>query len=89
MGGYRVSAEGVAGFADEVGNRLLAWLREQNLQEVRLVPRGSYFEIHVNGAPEAVPGVVVPAELLSDAEALLEVLEAARLVFDHETAKAD
>ena len=86
-----VDEKGFIGCPGAVGERIQAWLSERGLRSVELkpVPGHRYYAIHLNGLPEPVPGVVLAAEDLEDPEVLLATLEAARLVFDHETAKAD
>ncbi len=87
----RVDTKGYSGCSGEVGARIQAWLAERGLRSVELkpVPGHRYFAIYLNGLPDPVPGVVLAVEDLADPEVLLATLEAARVVFDHETAKAD
>ena len=87
----RVDAKGYSGCPESVGARIQAWLAERALRSVELkpVPGHRYYAIYLNGLPEPVPGVVLASEDLTDPDVLIATLEAARVVFDHETAKAD
>jgi len=87
----RVDTRGFSGCSREVAVRIQAWLAERGLRSVELkpVPGHRYYAIYLNGLPDPVPGVVLAVEDLADPEVLLATLEAARVVFDHETAKAD
>ncbi len=87
----RVDTKGFSGCDPAIGARIQAWMTERGVRSVELrpVPGHRYYAIYLNGLPEPVPGVVLAAEDLEDPEVLLATLEAARVVFDHETAKAD
>jgi len=86
-----VDTKGFSGCSEEVAKRIQAWMAEHGIRSVELKPVSGhqYYAIYLNGLPEPVPGVVLAAEDLEDPEVLIATLEAAWIVFEHETAKAD
>ncbi len=84
----RVTRSEVEGCPPEVGERIRAWMQGHVLKEVALRPVAghAYYAIHLNGLSEPVPGVVLAEEDLENPEVLVATLEAAWVVFDHETA---
>lgn len=76
----------------ELAERVRAWMRTHPLvKEVELVPVSGhhYYAIHINGTPEPVPGVVLAEEDLNDPDVLIQTLEAAYIVYDHEVGAVD
>lgn len=86
-----VDVQKAEGCKAEIIERIRAWLKEHGLRSVELRPVSGhrYYAIYINGLPDPVPGVVLAEEDLEDPEVLIATLEAARVVFDHETGKAD
>lgn len=84
----RVTQSAVEGCPKGVGERIRAWMQGHVLKEVALkpVPGHAYYAIYLNGLSEPVPGVVLAEEDLENPEVLKATLEAAWVVFDHETA---
>ena len=75
-----------------LAERIRGWMRTHPvIKEVELVPVAGhhYYAIHINGAPEPVPGVVLAEEDLTDPEVLIQTLEAAYIVYDHEVGAWD
>ena len=75
----------------EIVERIREWMQAHGITAVELRPVSGrrYYAIYFNGLPDPVPGVVLAEEDLEDPEVLISTLEAARVVFDYETGKAD
>jgi len=72
------------GIAPEVMQPLYAWMQEAGVGEIVFVPQGPGYAIRFNADTAYVPGVWVPPELLSDPEALLELLREALKIYYEE-----
>ena len=57
------------------------WTVEREVGELALEPMGELFAVRFNMSADPVPGVYVPAAALTEAEALLEMLDAALEVY--------
>ena len=74
------------GAPPEVREVVRRWLESHEVAEVDLEPMNGYYAIHINGAPDPVPGVFLPKALEHDPEAIRELLEAAFAVYEQEIA---
>ncbi|WP_457629171.1 hypothetical protein [Oceanithermus sp.] len=74
------------GVPEKVWQTVRDWLETHEVAEVDLEPMDGYYAIHINGAPDPVPGVYLPKALEHDADAIRDILDAAYSVYQEEMA---
>jgi len=74
------------GVPQEIYDVVRRWLETHEVAELDLEPMDGYYAIHINGAPEPVPGVFLPKTLENDPDAIRDILEAAYAVYEQEIA---
>ena len=74
------------GVSQDVYEVIRRWLETHEVAEVDLEPMEGYYAIHINGAPEPVPGVFLPKSLERDPQAVRDLLDAALAVYEQEIA---
>ncbi|ADR36534.1 MULTISPECIES: hypothetical protein [Oceanithermus] len=74
------------GVPQDVYDVVRRWLETHEVAEVDLEPMNGYYAIHINGAPEPVPGVFLPKTLEHDPQAVRDLLDAAFAVYEQEIA---